>query len=523
VSSASQRLSVGADPDTYVPRLALESALAELAEVTDKEPSCAALSGGAGLGKTLLLQVLRRRLAGAYECLYLPSPRLGAEEIWGWAAQALGLGTGEDDRGAVLGRASRLPDEGSGLVLLVDDAGLLPPATRADLLAALDTRGFTLVLAFDAEDRVQLESLPAFVQRIDLGPPMTLSETRAYVHGRLRAFDPAGELGARLNAERLAGFHEAAAGVPARLNALLDAWLEESQGLPGRPRPVGSRPLVAAAAARTAPARAPRPELPEELAPWAARLRQPHVQLGLITLFVAAILGSWWFAWRLSPGVSSVGVPLEELTPAPATEEALPPVAAPAPEVEETLTRAPVLPPVVDEETLPLEVEPAVREAGAAERTEVAPAPVPAPNDATPENAPRERGAVTLPPAAKAKPASRRPTRSLAPPVPAVPPIRDEAEVEAPVVVASHAFPDEHVPQPLVEKPLAAPPAGPRLSVNAKPWASIQLDGKDVGETPLGELRLTPGSHVVTATLPDGRVIERRVEAKAGDLYVVFP
>ncbi|MEN8161252.1 MAG: AAA family ATPase, partial [Myxococcota bacterium] len=374
MNSAAQRFSVGADADTYVPRLALESGLAELAEVTDKVPSCAALSGGAGLGKTLLLHVLHRRLEGAYECLYLPSPRLEAEEIWRWAAQALGLGTGEDDRGAVLGRASRLPAEGSGLVLLVDDAGLLPPATRADLLAALETRGFTLVLAFDSEDHAQLESLPPFVQRIDLGPPMTLSETRAYVHARLRALDPDGELGARLNAERLAGFHEAAAGVPARLNALLDAWLAESGGLPGRAEARSRPPATAAPRARPIAAPVRRPELPEELEVWAARLRQPRVQLGLIAFFVFAILGSWWFAWRLSPGVSSIGVPLEELTPAPtAPSETLPPVAAPAPTTEEAL-RLPAaeealpLPPA--EEALPLETEP-----DPTESTETAPAP----------------------------------------------------------------------------------------------------------------------------------------------------
>jgi hypothetical protein len=118
---------------------------------------------------------------------------------------------------------------------------------------------------------------------------------------------------------------------------------------------------------------------------------------------------------------------------------------------------------------------------------------------------------------------ARRSFRSLAPPIPAVPPVRDAARVEAPVEVASAKFPDEHVPQPLQEQPLAAPPSGPRLSVNAKPWASIRLDGTEVGETPLGELRLSPGSHVVSARFPDGRVIERSVEAKAGDLYVVFP
>ena len=96
------------DPAAYVPRLAAEAALAELGEVIGKTPACAALSGEAGLGKTLLLKVLRERMLGAFECLYVPFPRLSPDELWRWAAVALGLGSGDDDRGAVLGRARRL-------------------------------------------------------------------------------------------------------------------------------------------------------------------------------------------------------------------------------------------------------------------------------------------------------------------------------------------------------------------------------------------------------------------------------
>jgi hypothetical protein len=112
-------------------------------------------------------------------------------------AVALGLGRGEDDRGAVLGRALRLAAEGTGLALLVDDAGALPPATRAELIAACNTTGFSLVLAFDSADHPQLANLPAHVRRVDLGPPMTLGETRAYVHARLRRVDPDGAFAAR--------------------------------------------------------------------------------------------------------------------------------------------------------------------------------------------------------------------------------------------------------------------------------------------------------------------------------------
>jgi hypothetical protein len=102
------------------------------------------------------------------------------------------------------------------------------------------------------------------------------------------------------------------------------------------------------------------------------------------------------------------------------------------------------------------------------------------------------------------------------------PPVQGPPLSEAPVEVVSAKFPDEHVPATLEATPLAPPAPGPRLSVNAAPWAEIHLDGRPVGETPLGELTVAPGLHVVTATLPDGRVLERSVEARVGDVYLVF-
>jgi type II secretory pathway predicted ATPase ExeA len=491
-----------ADPAAYVPRLALEAALAELAEVIGKTPACAALAGEAGLGKTLLLKVLRERLLGAFECLYVPFPRLSAPELWRWAAVALGLGTGDDDRGAVLGRARRLRDEGSGLVLLVDDAGALPPSTRADLLAALETTGFTVVLAFSSEDQPQLGSLPAFVRRVEIGPPMTLSETRSYVHARLRRVDPDGAVAARLTAERLAELHDASGGVPARLHGLLAAWLPaaaaDAPSAPAEP----SAAFVPAPVVAATPAAVGMPELPEGLRTWVRRLERPAVRLSLIALVVVATLGAWLFAWQKGPGIASVGVPVDQVE-APRADPAPPRLLAPTP-AEDAPDVASEPPPeaVVPEEPAPT-------------APEVAP-PVDAPPP--PESPPTSTG-----PSAPEAMAARGQARALAPLLPPAPPLPDPNRPELPVDVSTLRFPDEHVPPLLEPEPLAAPPAGPRLSVNARPWAAISLDGTPVGETPLGELRITPGAHVVSAKLPDGRVVERTVEARAGDVYLVFP
>jgi type II secretory pathway predicted ATPase ExeA len=483
-----------ADPAAYVPRLALEAALAELGEVIGKTPACAALSGEAGLGKTLLLKVLRERLRGAFECLYVPFPRVSADELWRWAAVALGLGSGDDDRGAVLGRARRLHGEGSGLVLLVDDAGALPPSTRADLLAALDTTGFSVVLAFSSEDHAQLGSLPPFVRRVELGPPLTLSETRAYVHARLRRVDPNGALAVRLTAERLAALHEASGGVPARLHALLEAWLRAvAADAPGAAVERGE-PAV------PVPTAAAMPELPEALQVLTRRLERPAVRLSLIALVVAATLGAWLIAWQKGPGVASVGVPVRDVE----TPRAEPAPALLAPARSEDADVAAEPPP---EAVAPGEAAPQ------------------APDDAKPVDTapPPEAEPTSTGPSGPEAMAARRQARSLAPPRPPAPPRPDPNRPELPEDVSTPRFPDEHVPALLEPEPLAAPPTGPRLSVNARPWATISLDGTPVGETPLGELSVTPGPHVVSAKLPDGRVVERAVEARGGDVYVVFP
>ncbi len=49
-----------------------------------------------------------------------------------------------------------------------------------------------------------------------------------------------------------------------------------------------------------------------------------------------------------------------------------------------------------------------------------------------------------------------------------------------------------------------------RVAINAIPWAEVQVDGRAVGETPLGALTLAPGPHVIVLRHP--RLGERTVE-----------
>jgi hypothetical protein len=61
------------------------------------------------------------------------------------------------------------------------------------------------------------------------------------------------------------------------------------------------------------------------------------------------------------------------------------------------------------------------------------------------------------------------------------------------------------------------------VAINATPWATVEIDGREVGDTPLAGIALTPGSHVFKARMPDGREIIRTVEIDARNRFVTFP
>ena len=49
------------------------------------------------------------------------------------------------------------------------------------------------------------------------------------------------------------------------------------------------------------------------------------------------------------------------------------------------------------------------------------------------------------------------------------------------------------------------------LNINAQPWATVSIDGKAVGETPIGNLSVLPGEHEIVFNHP--QLGERREKA----------
>ena len=132
----------------------------------------------------------------------------------------------------------------------------------------------------------------------------------------------------------------------------------------------------------------------------------------------------------------------------------------------------------------------------------------PAPREAAPLAAVRPSG----PPAAAA-PAALPAPATLATASPNGLPASAVLPVPAAPATAS---PSARPPRP---RPEAVPRAAPGyLSIDARPWASVFVDGQRVGDTPLGALPVEPGRHVVKLVNPDtGKQHEEKVTVRPGE------
>jgi hypothetical protein len=92
-----------------------------------------------------------------------------------------------------------------------------------------------------------------------------------------------------------------------------------------------------------------------------------------------------------------------------------------------------------------------------------------------------------------------------------------------PLPVASVALPEAPAPTPPATAPAAAPDPAVLVHVNARPWARIEVDGREIGVTPLGRVPLPAGSHTFRAHMADGRVLEREVAIDSERRRVSFP
>ncbi|MEZ5316493.1 MAG: AAA family ATPase [Vicinamibacterales bacterium] len=193
------------------------------------------LIGEAGSGKTTIIRAAIERQGGTVHTVYLPNPTLSRAEFVEMLARQFEL----SDRAAGSKSAflleleqllQRRRDRDERTVLVLDEAQsmALDLLEEVRLLANVETNEeklLSVIMAGQPElaDRLNEVSLRQLKQRVALRcllRPLTLSETAAYLAGRIRA---AGGVGAQVfTREAVRMIHDAAQGLPRTLSVIAD-------------------------------------------------------------------------------------------------------------------------------------------------------------------------------------------------------------------------------------------------------------------------------------------------------------
>lgn len=229
----------GCDPRYFFPGEAHQAALLKLRYAVENRRGAAMLAGASGIGKTLLLQILRSTLAEDIGPLvHLVFPRMETAELLAYLADELQgsplshgtPGTHESLR-RIQGVLAKNTELGRHAVFLVDEAHSIDDPAILEALRMLLNIEFagrpalTLLLVGQTGLITALERMPELEERLDvkcLLRPFGRAETAAYVDHRLRT---SGAAKAIFSGAALDTLHDLSGGVPRRINRLCDLAL----------------------------------------------------------------------------------------------------------------------------------------------------------------------------------------------------------------------------------------------------------------------------------------------------------
>jgi type II secretory pathway predicted ATPase ExeA len=557
-----------ANPDGYVPSAAIEQVMENAMAALDAG-RVPVIAGPTGLGKTLVLQLLARARADRSRPLYIPFCTLAPEELAALAVGLLDRAADGEPEAQLLAEARALSERGESLLLLVDDAAALPGETAAQLAHWRSASGGALQIVLAGLPGPALRhARDAFgdrAQELLLVDGLTPEELPVYVRSRLEAVAAGPELCAAFDDSALSQLARVSEGNPRRVNLAAQAIVRHAQGMSEPPPAASTQELPSTAQdllnvgeyrfvrghfvdsngepiavseplpyiEETAPL-APRPAAPA----WPPTLEPDALPPGEPEPAPHAPLGD------LGEREARLHAPLE-VPPEPRADPEppgafavfnrdLPPEQAVQPPRSSRGLRLPlsraamawlggaaaltffaigVATQLGDEEPPALAIERAKPAAKTAPERVTPVRPLPVPADA--EESVREPAApvdaevaTNVPPLAE----------EAAPPLPS-----EEVPVESEVGSAALlASPVEPAPPPEPE-PIAPPPAETiAVAINATPWAIIEIDGEEIGETPLAGIQLTTGRHRFRARMPDGSSRERVIRIDADTTTVVF-
>jgi len=553
------------DPNVYVPRAATESARTDLLRSACNPAKTTALIGPPGLGKTLLLHLFVEEAPEDLQTVYLPYAALPPEELCSWALGLLGLpGTG-DPIGALQAHSRVLSERGSSLLLLIDDAGAMPVATARWAGEFVQNSSGSVRLAIAASDNATgnrtIAAIGTNFDIVHLDDPMTESETSKYIDGRLALARVPYSIRARFDDQTVRLLHRISAGIPRRLHSAATAILQEAPAATA-----GNR-----AEAPTAPVETPTAPAAEPVKPTASAqtLSVPPEERRVSSR-------------RAEPeGVDvRVGLGGAPEQKGRRTEDRVEEAPKPSePTAEEFEESAPIEDEEVEEDEIPGREPPIEDEE--VEEDEIPGREPPIEDEEVEEDEiPEWEPPIAPPVARRVLPVSRRAIvlgtllvafaavaipvirsilseprqvavadsqRDFREPIPGgfegsmredpreplqgdfgepsdvVEPRDRVAQEDAAEIGAMASAEELLIADPPVVEPPPAKALGPfAVQVNASPWANVEIDGIDLGATPLANIPLFGGEHSFRVKMPDGRMIDRIIEIDAERRFISF-
>jgi len=227
------------DRGALYPCEAHEGALSKLRYAIENRRGAAALAGPAGVGKTMLVQMLRGSLGERWSpFVHVVFPQMSGPELLAYVAEQFGAPPADAPRHTVDESIRRIEfvlrqnaDHGRHAVVAVDEAHLLEDCGTLETLRLLlnfESAGrptLTLLLVGQMGLIPALGRLPSLDERVSVKTllrSLTAAETAAYVRHRLAA---AGAQREPFTADALRALHELSHGIPRQINRLADLAL----------------------------------------------------------------------------------------------------------------------------------------------------------------------------------------------------------------------------------------------------------------------------------------------------------
>jgi len=226
------------DPRFYYPAEPHQGAMLKLRYAVENRRGAALLAGGAGLGKSLIVQTLLRQLGDVYwPRVHLVFPQMPSDQLLAYLGESLS-GTSHDGTPTIEQSVRCLErtlaenvDAGRHAVVVIDEAQDLADSTTLETIRLLlnfeyhSESALTVLLAGQPSLLPVLDRTPELDERLAvkcLLRRLALEESISYIHHRLQAAGVEREI---FELAALEAVHHVSHGVPRQINRLCDLAL----------------------------------------------------------------------------------------------------------------------------------------------------------------------------------------------------------------------------------------------------------------------------------------------------------